>query len=86
MIAVQVKLYGNLRQYRPNTADGAPHHPFSVALDESAKMKDLLAVLAIPEGLTAVFALDGDSADANTLLTNDAKVSLFPPTAGGTFV
>ena len=86
MITVQVKLYGNLRQYRPKTADGAPHHPFSIAVEESAVMKDVLAVLEIPDGLTAVISLNGVNVDDNTPLSNNANISLFPPTAGGAWV
>lgn len=35
-VEIQVKLFGMLRQYRPPTAGGAPHHPFSVVLGEPA--------------------------------------------------
>lgn len=83
MIEIEVKLYGQLRQYRPKSADGAPHHPFLLSLPDTAKMADVVAALGIDAGLTAVFSQNGDTATLETPLLNSAKVSLFPPTAGG---
>lgn len=83
MLTVHVKLYGTLRQYRPQTADGAPHHPFSVSLPPDATVTAVAEALGIPEGLMAVYSLNGESVDPDTPLLNEAKVNLFPPTAGG---
>ena len=49
MTTVDVKLYGNLRKYRPKSAGGAPHHPFSVDLaSEQTTVAELMATLQIP--------------------------------------
>lgn len=83
MITVEVKLYGNLRRYRPESAGGAPHHPFTMRVADGATVVDLMAALGIPEGLTAVVSINKENADPNNVLPPDAAVSLFPPTAGG---
>ncbi|MEM7333214.1 MAG: MoaD/ThiS family protein [Chloroflexota bacterium] len=84
MATVEVKLYGNLRKYRPKSAGGAPHHPFSVELVPMAQtVSDLMVALDIPSGLTAVISINKETATLETVLEPNAKVSLFPPTAGG---
>lgn len=83
MTTIQVKLYGNLRRYRPKSAGGAPHHPFSVEVADSATVADLITALQIPEGLTAVISVNKIESPLETSLTPNAQVSLFPPTAGG---
>ena len=83
MTTIQVKLYGTLRRFRPKSADGAPHHPFAVEIEENSTVSDLMAQLNIPNGLTAVTSINQETATLDTPLENDAQVSLFPPTAGG---
>lgn len=83
MITIQVKLYGTLRQYRPKSAGGAPHHPFSIQMDGGQSVAQLMEQLNIPSELTAVISVNGESAVAETCLKDNDQVSLFPPTAGG---
>jgi len=84
MATVDVKLYGNLRKYRPKSAGGAPHHPFSVDLSsDEFTVADLMATLEIPAGLTAVISINKETATLETVLEPNVQVSLFPPTAGG---
>ena len=80
-----MRLYGSLRdQYRPKTAGGAPHHPFSVSVPDTATLQTLLTALGISDGLVQTTAVNGESAVALTqpLAPND-DIRLFPPIAGG---
>lgn len=80
---VEVKLYGTLRQHRPQTAVGAPHHPFSLTVAPGTTITALAAKLGIPEGLVNAAAVNGQSVDADTVLQAGDSVNLFPPSAGG---
>jgi molybdopterin converting factor small subunit len=78
-----VKLYGTLRRHRPETAEGAPHHPFSLSLPENSTINDLVSLLKINDGAVNAAAVNGDSVSNETSLQDGDSVSLFPPTAGG---
>ncbi len=81
---LQVKLYGMLRQYRPETAGGAPHHPFFVICDPPAVVKDVLVQLKIPGDLVMVTAVNEQTVDdMETPLQAGDQISFFPPVAGG---
>ncbi|VAW43073.1 hypothetical protein MNBD_CHLOROFLEXI01-4856 [hydrothermal vent metagenome] len=80
---VEVKLYGMLRVNRPKTAEGAPHHPFSVTLPEGATAVHLAAQLGIEEGLFTAVAINSETAELDTVLQEGDQISLFPPSAGG---
>ncbi len=80
---VEVKLYGVLRINRPQEASGAPHHPFDIMLDEEATAVHLINQLDIDEGLVAGVAINGETAELDTVLHEGDQVSLFPPSAGG---
>lgn len=82
MSQVQVKLYGMLRDYRP-AVDGLPHHPFAVPFPAPISAAALAQQLGLPETLIAGVAINGRSADLQTIVQPDDQVSFFPPTAGG---
>jgi hypothetical protein len=83
MIQVEVKLYGVLRRQRPESASGAPHHPFTMALPARASAGDLLDALNITPGLVNGLAVNGESASVEKQLLDGDDVRLFPPSAGG---
>ena len=84
IVELQVKLYGMLRQHRPETAGGAPHHPFSVIVDAPVTVADVLVQLKIPGDLVMVTAVNEQTIDTlHTLLQAGDLVSFFPPVAGG---
>lgn len=80
---IEVKLYGMLRRHRPTTASGAPHHPFDVTLPAGATVNALLETLAIPNGLLNAASVNQNSVELDTILRENDRVSLFPPSAGG---
>lgn len=80
---VEVKLYGMLRTNRPPEADGAPHHPFYITLEEGETAVHLAKQLGIEDGLVAGVAINGKTAELDTALQNGDQISLFPPSAGG---
>lgn len=80
---VEVKLYGTLRRYRPESAVGAPHHPFTTTLPTGAMVSTLARHLGIPDGLINVAAVNGETVDVTTPLQKGDEINLFPPAAGG---
>lgn len=80
---VEVKLHGSLRRYRPESAGGAPHHPFFVAVTAGATPATLAAHLGIPDGMVNAAAVNSESVSPDTPLQDGDRVSLFPPVAGG---
>lgn len=80
---VTVKLYGELRRYRPASAEGAPHHPFSVQVPAAATISTLLNALKIPPDLINAAAVNKEAVPVDSTLQPDDEVALFPPTAGG---
>jgi sulfur-carrier protein len=82
-VEVEVKLYGAIRRYRPATAAGAPHHPFTLTLPEGATTTTLAEMLAIPEALISAAAVNGEAVSGDVPLRPGDQISLFPPSAGG---
>ncbi|MEW5987969.1 MAG: MoaD/ThiS family protein [Chloroflexota bacterium] len=80
---IQVRLYASLRQYRPPTAGGLPHHPFIANLPAGSAVDAVVALLGIPEGLVNAAAVNGEAVELTTPLQPDDQVSLFPAAAGG---
>jgi molybdopterin converting factor small subunit len=80
---IVVKLYGMLRDYRPETAVGAPHHPFALTIPANTTVAGLAAQLGIPDGLVNAAAVNDTAVSPDTPLNNGDQVSLFPPSAGG---
>jgi len=82
-LQVSVKLYGTLRRRRPDSAPGAPHHPFVVNLPDGASVLQLSELLDIGSGLVSAVAVNGQVANDKTTLSDGDEVALFPPAAGG---
>lgn len=80
---LNIKLYGTLRRYRPDSATGAPHHPFTLSIPDNSTVSDLVNLLAIKDGAVNATAVNGDAVENSTLLHDGDTVSLFPPAAGG---
>jgi molybdopterin converting factor small subunit len=80
---VEVKLYAALRRYRPATAPGAPHHPFSLSLSDGDTVAALARHLGIPEGMINAAAVNNEAVEPSLALHDGDQVALFPPTAGG---
>ena len=80
---ITVKLYGTLRGHRPESADGAPHHPFTLQLPEGATLSDLSAQLGIANEHVNAAAVNGEAGTGDAVLEDGDQVRLFPPAAGG---
>lgn len=82
-VETEVKLYGQLRRYRPEGAPGAAHQPFIWRLTEGDTAVALAHQLGIPDGLVNAVAVNGTAVEPDAPLHPGDKVSLFPPSAGG---
>ena len=80
---LEIKLYAMLRQYRPTSADGALHHPFSMTVPTPLTVAELATYLGIPDGFVNATAVNGEATNLDSLLQDGDSVSLFPPAAGG---
>jgi hypothetical protein len=83
VIHVTVRLHGALRQYRPADAPGAPHHPFTLTVDAPLSVEAIAQRLAIPDGLLAGAAVNGETAELTAPVGDGDMVAFFPPSAGG---
>ena len=72
-----------LRKYRPAEVAGAPHHPFTLDMTAEADVTTIVKNLNIPDGFVNATAVNGETIDGNVQLNDGDKVSLFPPSAGG---
>ena len=82
-VTIEIKLHGVLRRYRPDTAPGLPHRPFSYHIPLNTSISGLVTQLGIPDGLVTGIGLNGQTSNETTILQPGDKVSLFPPAAGG---
>jgi len=80
---VEVRLYGVLRRYRPADAPDAPHLPFTTPLPPGATVDTLRRRLNIPDGLVSAAAVNDEAVETAFPLSDGDRVSLFPPSAGG---
>jgi molybdopterin converting factor small subunit len=75
---VQVNMYANLRQYSP-----ANEASFTLKLASGSTVSKLISTLKIPQNVKMVILINGRRADADTHLSPEDKVTLFPPMEGG---
>ena len=75
---VEVNLYANLRQYSP-----ANEASFTLKLASGSTVGNLISTLKIPPNVKMVILINGRHADANTQLSPEDKIILFPPMEGG---
>jgi molybdopterin converting factor small subunit len=75
---VQVNMYANLRKYSP-----ANEASFTLQLACGSTVGNLINTLKIPQSVKMVILINGRRADANTHLSPEDKIILFPPMEGG---
>ena len=78
IIKIRVNLYANLRQYSP-----AKESSFTLKLDSKSTVSHLIQTLRIPQNVKMVILINGRHADADTPLSAEDKIVLFPPMEGG---
>lgn len=76
---VEVRLFGPLREYLPQDAQG--HRAF-VELDDGSTVHSLLQRLGIPN-TSYVVTVNDEAVDVLHQLQDGDVVSVFPPIAGG---
>ena len=77
---VQVKLYGTLGQRFP---DYRPSQGIEVEVPDGATVKDLLALLEIPESRATVVIVEGRIIKADDKMQRGVPVSVFQAIHGG---
>ena len=80
MMHVQVKLYANLRRYRPDLGHGEAAH---LELPQGATLRDLLEALGIPEHETKQCFINAIIRRSDHVLKEGDEIGIFPPIAGG---
>jgi molybdopterin converting factor small subunit len=75
---VEVNLYANLRQYSPTKETS-----FKLDLACGSTVSNLINTLKIPQNIKMVVLINGRHADADTHLSSEDKIVLFPPVEGG---
>ena len=75
---VMVNLYANLRQYSP-----AKEASFTLKLASGSTVSQLIKTLKIPQNVKMVILINGRHANADTPLSTEDKIVLFPPMEGG---
>ena len=75
---VQVNLYANLRQYSP-----AKEASFTLKLASGSTVGNLISTLRIPPNVKIVILINGRHAGADTPLSPEDKIILYPPMEGG---
>ena len=79
VITVSVTFFADLRRFLPQGADGRQRY----ALPAGARVDDLLVAIGIDADTDLTAAVDGELADRNTPLRDDADVMLLSPMEGG---
>jgi sulfur carrier protein ThiS len=77
---MRVKLYGTLSKRFP---DYQHSRGIEVEIPDGATVKDLLALLEIPESQGAVVALEGRILKGDDKIRSGVPVNIFQPLAGG---
>jgi sulfur carrier protein ThiS len=80
MIEVETRLFGNLREHRPELRPG---EAIRVPLPEGATASMLFEKLGIPEETVKVVFVNGVITSPDHVLQADDRVGIFPPVAGG---
>jgi molybdopterin converting factor small subunit len=77
-IKVEVNLYANLRQYSPSN-----QRSFRLDLAAGSTVRNLISKLQIPQHVKMVILINGRPAEADTLLSSEDNIVLYPPLEGG---
>lgn len=75
-----VRLFATLRKFAPQSAkDGE----FILEVPSGLTIKELLRFCRLPEQSVTIVMVNGIVSALNTVLEDEADVSVFPPLAGG---
>lgn len=77
---IEVRLFANLADYLPAASPGEPS---TIDLPDAATVDELVACLALPEGLPRLVLVNGSDASPGLPLHAGDVVSILPPLAGG---
>ncbi len=80
MITVEVRLYADLRKYRPNLGIG---EPLVITLDDEAKLRNLLDGLKVPGEDIKIIMVNGKQEEESYLLRDGDRIGIFSPVGGG---
>lgn len=80
MITIEVRLYATLRKYYPDLGIG---EPLVMALDDKAKLGNLLNELKLPKEEVKVALVNGKWENESYLLRDGDRIGLFSPIGGG---
>ena len=80
MITVEVRLYATLRKYYPDLGIG---EPLVMALDDKAKLENLLDELKLPKEEVKVAFVNGKREEESYLLRDGDRIGIFSPIGGG---
>ena len=80
MITVEVRLYATLQKYYPDLGIG---EPLVMALDDKAKLGNLLNELKLPKEEVKVALVNGKWEEESYLLRDGDRIGLFSPIGGG---
>lgn len=80
MITVEVRVYATLRKYHPGLGIG---ESLVIALDDKAKLGNLLDELKIPKEEIKVVFVNGKWEAESYLLRDGDRIGIFPPIGGG---
>jgi len=73
---VQIKLFANLKQFLPDSADRYP-------IDPGISIQDLLVRLQIPLEEAKLIFVNGVKTSADAELKGGERIGVFPPVGGG---
>jgi len=77
---VEVKLFGNLGHYLP---DGGNRFSFRQSLREGATVKEVFAILKLPDDMSVVTIVNGLQVDREHVLKDHDEVNFFRMSGGG---
>ena len=80
MIMIEVRLYATLRKYYPDLGIG---EPLVMALDDKAKLGNLLNELKLPKEEVKVALVNGKWEEESYLLRDGDRIGIFSPIGGG---
>ena len=80
MITIEVRLYATLRKYYPSLGIG---EPLVMALDDKAKLGNLLNELKLPNEEIKIALVNGKWEEESYLLEDGDRIGLFSPIGGG---
>jgi molybdopterin converting factor small subunit len=77
---IEVKLFGTLRDYLPETSSG---FSFGLEIKRGFTVRDLMNHLRIPAGVPAIILVNSTKARHEKVLQSGDLVTIIPPINGG---